>query len=363
MSPRRDPRAGGRSGNLRFAFVAIGTLLGLAALTGNVWLQAAGCGLTGLVIASWLTVWFDKGCQVTMHHGDFVVGEQASARFVVENSQRRRSRPIVIRFWVRSSRVLIPEIIVYVDPVAAGERVEVAAVAVPVSRGEAPGRWSVERVGAFGLCTARHVRTTEARLGVAPPAARAIALADHGAAPGSVGPVVAGLDVFGPREWRPGDSARHVHWRATARTGRLTVLERAEPARGAVGVLMAGVGGDDAFERVVAVAAATLAAAIDEGHHCYVWLEQDSGGCLGRLTRDRWLAAFAHAENVALPTERGVAHLLRHLDNRGSLLLVSAPAAMAALRGSVEASAAWQAARASGAGAGAVRLVDVAALA
>ncbi len=53
----------------------------------------------------------------------------------------------------------------------------------------------------------------------------------------------AGLDVRGVREWRPGDAVRHVHWRSTARTGRLTVLEYGEPTVDMFGVLIAGTTG------------------------------------------------------------------------------------------------------------------------
>lgn len=64
-----------------------------------------------------------------------------------------------------------------------------------------------------------------------------------------------GDEVHAIREFRSGDALRDVHWRSTARAGRLVVreYERAEPTRTVVAVL----GGDagDAFEALVSAAA------------------------------------------------------------------------------------------------------------
>ena len=40
--------------------------------------------------------------------------------------------------------------------------------------------------------------------------------------------VAGGEEVLGVREWRPGDDPGRVHWRSTARSGRLTLLERGD---------------------------------------------------------------------------------------------------------------------------------------
>ena len=238
--------AGFRAGRpLQPVLTAAAALIVLAVLTRSVWLQVVACGLLGLVVASALSVAFDKGCEVTLRHpNDLVVGTPVEVCFSVENPSSRRGRPLMLRYELVAARPLAPAVTVYADPVAPGARVEVRATLVADARGEATGaRWSVAQLGAFGLFSIAPVRTLERRVLVAPAPAPAVSLRIDGGSPDGAGAVRAGLDVRGVREWRPGDPARHVHWRASARTGELRVLERGEPAHGALGVLLVGQAG------------------------------------------------------------------------------------------------------------------------
>lgn len=70
-----------------------------------------------------------------------------------------------------------------------------------------------------------------------------------------------GVDVHGIREWRSGDEARQVHWRSTARRGRLVVLEREVPLGGALTVLVAGPAEHPGWEQLVSTVASTAVAA------------------------------------------------------------------------------------------------------
>ena len=74
-----------------------------------------------------------------------------------------------------------------------------------------------------------------------------------------------GTDVHGIREWRPGDEASQVHWRSSARRGRLVVLEREIPKAGGLALVLAAAPGDEDWERVVSVGAWTGAAAVYAG--------------------------------------------------------------------------------------------------
>lgn len=74
-----------------------------------------------------------------------------------------------------------------------------------------------------------------------------------------------GTDVHGIREWRPGDDASQVHWRSSARRGRLVVLEREIPKAGGLALVLAAAPGDDNWEAVVSVGAWTGAAAVRAG--------------------------------------------------------------------------------------------------
>lgn len=81
-----------------------------------------------------------------------------------------------------------------------------------------------------------------------------------------------GIDPRGSREYVPGDDLRHIHWKASAHRGKLTVVER-EQSQGlrATAVLdltaglHAGRGSETALEYGVTVAASILAQALGRG--------------------------------------------------------------------------------------------------
>jgi hypothetical protein len=66
-----------------------------------------------------------------------------------------------------------------------------------------------------------------------------------------------GLDLAGIREWRTGDDPRRVHWRSTARRGRLVVAERGTGPAPALRVVVVGPSEAPDWEPLVATAAAT----------------------------------------------------------------------------------------------------------
>ncbi len=305
---------------------AAATLVVLAVLTRSVWLQVVACGLLGLVLASALSVVLDNGCEVTLRHpNDLVVGAPVDICFTVENPGLRRSRPLLLRYELVAARPLAPAVTVYVDPIPAGQRVEVRATVTPDARGEATAaRWSVAQLGAFGLFSIAPVRTLDRRVLVAPAPAAPVPLRLDGGSPDGDGAMRTGFDVRGVREWRPGDPARHVHWRASARTGELRVLERGEPSHGALGVFFVGRAGDPRFESVLAVAAATVRQAVDEGADCYAWVEQSGAGCFGRLTPTSMMLPFARVETAEPPSPKGFSHMLEHVGDGGRLLLAFA---------------------------------------
>lgn len=76
-------------------------------------------------------------------------------------------------------------------------------------------------------------------------------------------------DVFaGVREYRPGDQRRWIHWRSTARTGRLVVREHEEPARSPVVLVAAGVGEHADHAASVAASIGLLALRSGRPLHC-----------------------------------------------------------------------------------------------
>jgi uncharacterized protein (DUF58 family) len=74
-----------------------------------------------------------------------------------------------------------------------------------------------------------------------------------------------GIEFFGIREWRSGDSASSVHWRASARRNQLVVMDRERPAKAALVVVVGPATAGPSWEHAVARAAATAVAARRSG--------------------------------------------------------------------------------------------------
>lgn len=134
-----------------------------------------------------------------------------------------------------------------------------------VPRGRYPWERATARIeDPFGLAAATVPLETGGALLVRP---RAVALArlfsDAGSArPGGARHTVrrpAGYDVHGVREWAEGESLHHVHWRSTARTGRLMVKELEEAPRDEVAVVL-DARPSDRFDVQVRAAASLVAA-------------------------------------------------------------------------------------------------------
>ncbi len=119
----------------------------------------------------------------------------------------------------------------------------------PAARGVLSGdEVRIDATAPFGLFSRTMVELVDRELVVLP------ALATMDSIPASTGGDRAttratGSDAGGVREWRSGDQVRHVQWRSTARTGRLTVAERDHVAPGALVLLIAGRSGDPASGR------------------------------------------------------------------------------------------------------------------
>jgi uncharacterized protein (DUF58 family) len=190
-------------------------------------------------------------------------GEQAVARLVVANDTGRRQPAFVARDTV------------------GGEVREVAVRALPRGAStwqvyELPtgrrgrvvvGPLVVERGDLLGLARSRgEIDEEPAELWVYP-RRHAVRLAPagrprhhHEGAP-PPWPVAGSMDLRALREYTPGDDLRHLHWKATARTGQLMVREYTDPAQPWCVVLL-----DDrstalppaAFEEAVEVAASIL---------------------------------------------------------------------------------------------------------
>lgn len=80
-----------------------------------------------------------------------------------------------------------------------------------------------------------------------------------------------GLEVFGLRDYRRGDSIRHIHWRSSARGGGLLVREYEQPPSSRLVIFIdshedIGTGTDSTFEVSISVAASIAMYGLDVGH-------------------------------------------------------------------------------------------------
>lgn len=133
-------------------------------------------------------------------------------------------------------------------------------------------------------------------------------------------PAREGLEITGVREFRDGDSLRHIHWRSTARRGTLVVREFERAGHHPLALLLdtsswayASAGGGEAFEDLVR-AAASIAFAVTQAGHDVQLVAAHGQTPLSAVTGWRqalhWLAAvqpdgrlsLAEVHAAALPT-------------------------------------------------------------
>ncbi len=298
----------------------------LASLAHAVWLQVIACCSIGMLAASLIGLLMRPAVDLGIETpAQLRVAEPFETTVRVRNPSSRSTGPIVLTHFLLGSHPLVEPALIYLDALPPGDSRNVTVSRAPINRGHGKHhRLDCLWVGPFGLFERRRRSCIHIETDVAPAPAPPLPLPDFGGGADAVaGPLRPGLDVDTVRPYRTGDSTRHVHWRTTARTGRLSVLERAEPGGGALGVVLAGESGDPAFEAALAVAAATATAATRAGLAVYCWVQQSGGGCQGILTEATVLTPFIAADRPAPPETRAVPHLLGHLGAGGHLLLVA----------------------------------------
>jgi uncharacterized protein (DUF58 family) len=267
---RADIRPSGAA--LRTGLLVVCGLIGLAVITGDVWLLLLACLAVGALVVDSIFPLPGACIHVGLQGPNRTrVGETITLRLTVSNAGTRESRPCVLR--IRSPLLEVAP--VHVTALQPGEQVVVDLPAVVVRRG-AIQAVEVELVkgGILGLLTWSGVGTRRFEVVAAPPPVIPWDLPETGGtAPHPGGrPVVrpGGEEVHGVRDWRPGDPSRHVHWRATARRGRLVVADRFDEVGGDLVLVIAAPVGrpglpDHAWEDVIARVAATAEATIAAG--------------------------------------------------------------------------------------------------
>jgi len=258
--------------------------------------------------------------------GDDVVVE-------LELCNRGRAGLFLVRIEDRFA-ALAPVTVVYED-VPAGERVTASARTTANRRGRFDSGRLVASTGwPFGFFRSVRELDVESTFVVLPRSVelRSFPLLEPSSYPAEAlherARIGAGLDYLGVREYRPGDPLRLVHWRSTARRGRLVVREYGEEALSRVAILLAGAETgdppDSSFEALVTAAASIALYALATGHPVDLY-RASSGGIEQVRAPDRrelleWLAT---AEPCDEPLRGLVDAAAPRVGRRGTMVLLS----------------------------------------
>jgi uncharacterized protein (DUF58 family) len=280
---------------------AVGGVLVVVATTAQAgWLFVLAAGVLGLA-ASGVIVSHRLAAAEIVHSfpARARVGEPVQVRMSVRGTGTRRL-PLM---RVEDAFPAFDPVAVASEPVGVGDAAAVELTRVAVKRGvfdEGPAVLST--AAPFGLTRTRRKTAVRSRLIVHPAwtELRSFPLPDTPAATAdeALAATRSGHgEVFaGVRDYRPGDLRKWVHWRSTARTGRLVVREHEDPARSPVVLVLAGdpaAPEEEVWESLVAAAASVGHHALDEGRplHCVC---SGTAGVLDNATRPRlldWCAA------------------------------------------------------------------------
>lgn len=318
MTRRPTPKAG--------IIAAVGGLVAVVGTTAQAgWLFVVAAGVLGLVASGLLTRHRLAAASVARSlPARTQVGETVGVEVTVRNTSNKRL-PVM---RVEDRFPAFADVAVACESVRPGEEASVTLPCIAIRRGVFDGSDVTLRTAApFGLVSTRKTLPVPSRIIVHPALvdvgsfplpetaaqtaddALAVARAGHG-------------EVFaGVRDYRPGDQRRWIHWRTTARTGRLAVREHEEPARSPVVLVAAGLEAGPAADRVASAAASIGLHALKQGRpvHCI------GHGRFGAEVEDAtalevldWAAALEPSESTP---EDGVDRAFRKWGRRCSFVL------------------------------------------
>jgi uncharacterized protein (DUF58 family) len=276
-------------------FCSVGALFVAATLTDSVWPQILGCVGIGFLATSFLAVARPPRIEVTTELPDrAVAGKPFDTAILLRNVSAHAARALVVRHSWPTSRTLVAAHATFVDRIEGHCDLVVAMTRTPAARGVlGASEVRIEATAPFGFFW----RTMEILVGrelLVLPVPAPIESIPAGAGANGRSMRAKGPDAGGVREWRSGDQVRNVQWRSTARTGRLTVVERDQVATGALVVLIAGRSGDPTLEEAVSKAATVASVALRRG--TAVLIASEDGGCVRARTQVSLLELLARAD-------------------------------------------------------------------
>jgi uncharacterized protein (DUF58 family) len=307
--------------------VVLGAVLAnLLWLTGNAWfLLLAGAAVGVLVLGVMSRARLD-GLAVELSQPPRVaVGDTLSSRLTVTNTGSRTSSATLLCLHTTG----LADLIVSIGELAASDRASITIERLAVRRSmSAESQVHLVAGPSLGLVSSTRALRVPAQVVVHPrlydaPLRRAGRQVDGSGSTMVAGP---GVEVLGVRDWRSGDDPRRVHWRSTARTGRLTLLERGDLVTPALRLILVGSDQAPGFEEAVSAAASTADAAMRSGQPVTVMGWHVSGPLLAP-TSSRWqlLDYWAALQGSVLPDPAAFGSFLAAHLGPGDLL-VAGPA-------------------------------------
>jgi uncharacterized protein (DUF58 family) len=222
----------------------------------NPWLLAVACALVAPVVLSQLMRPDLKAVSVRFRSRERVgVGEAMDHSFVATNDGRR-SLPAC-----RLTHALdgFDPVSLAVPPLPPGGCAEVSVRRTALARGVArEHRVALLTAAPFGMAQHRRALSVTAQISIHPAPAPVATLVGEAHGELVTGrPTRSGPDPHGLREWRRGDERRQVHWRATARHDRLTVVIPEATVQTRLALVVGGSPHDERWEDLLATAAWT----------------------------------------------------------------------------------------------------------
>ncbi len=291
----------------RYAWIPVGLAVAfeaLAWLTGDIWLHVLAALSAAVLIAAFLENPRISGLTLEVEHPrSTTVGETSIHRFTVRNTGRRTTSTGHLRdhtHGLEDLSILLPRL-------APGASTSIDVPRSGTARGVTPGHIVLVSSSApYGLrlvtCAVQLraaviVRPSLVPVPVIRPVERELDEDSGRIQLRRDGPTVRGL-----REWRSGDDARAVHWRASARRGQLVVLEREAPRRPTLTLLAITGANPELWEHSVSVLASVALQGIRAGLEVSLFAAQDEHDSLMEPSIDAVLDGCAALAPAGWPS-------------------------------------------------------------
>lgn len=307
--------------------VVVSVLVYLLMLTGNPWLLPIIGAAVGVMVAGLLTGARLDGLVVGLALAPCgALGDELDGLLTISNTGRTRSSETTLR--VHNS--LFEDLTASVGRLDPGDRVTIRVRLPTTARGATQLSCAhLQSSPSLGLLTVARRQPVEAPSVVHPRLHAVTAVPITSALAGDTeGPVVRapGLEILGPREWRPGDDRGRIHWRSTARTGRPILLERGQVLVPQLRLALVGLDTSPGFEPALALAASVCDRALRAGQTLTVVAWHVTGPVLGASGSPRELMDWwSTVHDTVLPDPAEFAATALAGFGSGNLLVVGPP--------------------------------------